>query len=574
MAGERTEADVASRDGTAQSTDALFRLLASRLDIAAIGVFRLSGPGARLWAATDAFRALPRLGHEGAVPAVIADAIDGGTAARVDARGLGRTEGYAAVVPVIDAGTAVGYLLALDQRRRWLGPRAAAELADAAQLLAVLMASERGGAPAGAAPAPAARALPLMSRDAARAHVEGARRDRGPDAPLAVAILDLDRFRAVNEALGAAVGDRILEATRERITGALGPDESAFRLDGDRFLLLGDPAPDALGARADAVLAAVRAPIELAYPSIAVHASMGIAADRTGDVPAETLLRRADTALKRAKLDGRNRWVLHETRLEAAARDRSQLEIELTRAAETGQMGLVFQPYVALADGRICGAEALLRWRHPLRGELHPAAFIPIAERSGQIVALGNWALRRALAEAQHWPDRMRLSVNVSALQFHQRKFIAQVDRALAASDFPASRLELEITETVLMRDNPETIAQLRALIARGIQISLDDFGTGYSALAYLARLPHHRIKLDRTFIQDLANPTTAGLIRAIVASARAQGIGITAEGVESQADLDAVRQLGFTHAQGFATGAPVADASEFLDRLSADALS
>lgn len=570
MSGERTEVSVASRDGREQSTDALFRLLSTRLDIAAIGVFRLEASGARLWAATEAFRALPRLSHETAVPPVIAAAVEGGVAVRIAARELGRTDDYAAVVPILAGGQAVGYLLALDQRRRWLGPRAAAELADAAHLLAALITSEADGAPQ-SMPRPLDRALPVTTRDAARLYIESARRARGPDAALGVAILDLDRFRAVNDALGAAIGDRILQATWTRITGQLHRDEAAYRLDGDRFLILAAPAR--LAALADGVLAAVRAPIELAYPSIAVHASMGLAADETGDVPADALLRRADTALKRAKLEGRNRWVRHEARLEAASRDRSQLEVELTRAAETGQMGLAFQPYVALADGRVSGAEALLRWRHPLRGELQPAAFIPIAERSGQIVALGNWALRRALSEAQHWPDGMHLSVNVSALQFHQPEFIAQVDRALAASDFPASRLELEITETVLMRDNPETTAQLRALIARGIQISLDDFGTGYSALAYLAKLPHHRIKLDRTFIQDLANPATAGLIRAIVTSARAQGIGITAEGVETQDDLAAVRRLGFTHAQGFATGAPVTDPSKFLRRASADAL-
>lgn len=570
MLGKRTEMPVASRDGWEQSIDALFRLLTARLDIAAIGVFRIEAPGARLWAATEAFRALPRLTHETGVPPVIDAALEGGVPARIDARELGRTDAYAAIVPILAGKHPVGYLLALDQRRRWLGPRAAAELRDAARLLAALMTAEWEVA-AHASLTPADRPVPVTTRDAARLYIESARRAGGPGTPLGVAILDLDRFRAVNDALGAAVGDRILQATWTRITGQLGTDEAAYRLDGDRFLILARP--DRLEALAEGVLKAVRAPIELAYPSIAVHASIGLAADTAGDVPAETLLRRADSALKRAKLEGRNRWVRHEARLEAASRDRSQLEIELTRAADTGQMGLVFQPYVALADGRICGAEALLRWRHPLRGELQPAAFIPIAERTGQIVALGNWALRRALSEAQHWPDGMRLSVNVSALQFRQPEFIAQVDRALAACDFPASRLELEITETVLMRDHPETIAQLRALIARGIQISLDDFGTGYSALAYLAKLPHHRIKLDRTFVQDLANPATVGLIRAIVASARAQGIAITAEGVETQDDLDTVRRLGFTHAQGFATGAPVADASQFLGRISADAL-
>ncbi len=218
-----------------------------------------------------------------------------------------------------------------------------------------------------------------------------------------------------------------------------------------------------------------------------------------------------------------------------------------------------------LVTDTVAGAEALLRWKHPTRGEMRPASFVPLAESSGLILPLGAWTLRRALEAASRWPDRMTLAVNISALQFHQSRFVAEVDSALASTGFPAERLELEITETVLMRDNPQTVGQLRALIARGIRIALDDFGTGYSALAYLARLPHHRIKLGRSFIQDLANPATAELIRAIVASARAQGIAITAEGAETEAQLEAVRAMGFTHAQGYVIGVPVADPADLF---------
>jgi EAL domain-containing protein (putative c-di-GMP-specific phosphodiesterase class I) len=185
-----------------------------------------------------------------------------------------------------------------------------------------------------------------------------------------------------------------------------------------------------------------------------------------------------------------------------------------------------------------------------------------MAEATGLILRLGRWALTTALARARGWPQSLDPSVNISPLQFHQPGFLAQVDAALAETGFPPERLELEITETVLMRDNPETTAQLRALISRGIRIALDDFGTGYSALAYLTRLPHHRIKLDKAFVQDLANPATAELIRAIIALARAQGIAVTAEGVERPEHLALVRRAGFTHAQGFATGSPVADPS------------
>jgi EAL domain-containing protein (putative c-di-GMP-specific phosphodiesterase class I) len=208
----------------------------------------------------------------------------------------------------------------------------------------------------------------------------------------------------------------------------------------------------------------------------------------------------------------------------------------------------------------VSGLEAQLRWRHPVRGELAPASFIPLAETTGMILPLGRWALRTALARAMAWPGHLGLAVNISPLQFHQPGFIGEVDAALKETGFPAERLGLEITETVLMRDNPETTGQLRALIARGIRIALDDFGTGYSALAYLARLPHHRIKLDKAFVQDLGNPATAELIRAIIALARAQGVAVTAEGVETPEHLALVRRAGFTHAQGYVTGAPVAD--------------
>jgi EAL domain-containing protein (putative c-di-GMP-specific phosphodiesterase class I) len=282
----------------------------------------------------------------------------------------------------------------------------------------------------------------------------------------------------------------------------------------------------------------------------------------------------ADTALRRAKVEGRGRFVLHEPAEGARELEQSRLELDLADALAKGQMHLAYQPFVGLRDGRVAGAEALLRWRHPTRGELQPAAFIPLAEATGQILPLGRWALRTAMARALAWPERIALSVNISPLQFHQPDFLADVDAALAETGFPPARLELEITETVLMRDNPETTAQLHALIARGIRIALDDFGTGYSALAYLARLPHHRIKLDKAFVQDLGNPATADLIRAIIALARAQGVAVTAEGVERPEHLAQVRRAGFTHAQGYATGAPVADPTPLLDAPSIQAVS
>jgi diguanylate cyclase (GGDEF)-like protein len=423
-------------------------------------------------------------------------------------------------------------------------------MTDGAQILGRLLA-----APPGPAPRPGRADTP-----AARRWITAALTDRRPAGECALLLVDIDRFHALNEVLGSAAGDEVLVRTAERIEALLGEEAVMLRLDGDRFAIVAERMGTDPRSLADRVLRAVAAPIVIDGRNVAVQASIGIV-DRIADPGrASTLLAQATAALRRAKLEGRNRYVLHVPAIDTLDLERSRLEFDLAHALAQGQMQLVFQPYVTLATGAAAGAEALLRWQHPTRGEMRPASFLPLAETTGLILPLGAWTLRRALEAASGWPDRLTLSVNISALQFHQPRFVAEVDAALAASGFPASRLELEITETVLMRDNPQTVGQLRALIARGIRIALDDFGTGYSALAYLARLPHHRIKLDRAFIQDLGNPATAELIRAIVASARAQGIAITAEGAETPAQLEAVRAMGFTHAQGFAIGAPVAD--------------
>ena len=440
----------------------------------------------------------------------------------------------------------------------------AAALVDAAALAAPLVgqadlaATANDGGADPARPAAAVRGA-IRPRAAVLGMVDLAFRAQG-DRPAALMMLDLDRFRAVNEALGMAAGDALLAVTGARLERALDPSDRLVRLEGDRFVVVSGRAPAELRALARRLLIAVSQPLVLDGRTVVMQASMGIVAALPGELSAQTLLTRADTAVRRAKMEGRNRFVMHEPGHDAAALEKSRLELDLANAFGTGQMHLAYQPYVDLADGSACGVEALLRWHHPSRGELQPAAFIPMAEATGLILPLGKWALRTALAQAAGWPARLGLAVNISPLQFHQPGFLSEVDGALAATGFPAERLELEITETVLMRDNPDTTAQLRALIARGIRIALDDFGTGYSALAYLARLPHHRIKLDKAFVRDLANPATAELIRAIIALARARGVAVTAEGVERPEQLAEVRRMGFTHAQGFATGGPVAD--------------
>ncbi len=434
----------------------------------------------------------------------------------------------------------------------------AAVLRDGAALAAVALGGREGAAARAARLAEAEIAdepAAILPRDVALRLIEETRAAGGGRA--ALLLLDLDRFRAINDALGMEAGDAFLAVTAERLRDILGRSERMLRLEGDRFVIVTHRHGGELQEFAQRALEAVGAPAKVGGQSVSVQACVGVVAAAPAAVPTAIVLLQADTALKRAKNEGRNRFVVHEPEFDAAILEKSQLELELSHAPKNGQMHLVYQPYIDLETGVMSGAEALLRWRHPSRGEIMPNTFIPIAESTGLILPLGNWAMRRACAEARDWPLHLFLSVNISALQFHQPTFTAQVDAALAESGFPAERLELEITETVLMRDNPETIAQIEALIDRGVRIALDDFGTGYSALAYLARLPHHRIKLDRSFVRDLNNPATAELIRAIISTARNNGVSVTAEGVERPEQIAQVRAAGFTHAQGYAMSRP-----------------
>jgi diguanylate cyclase (GGDEF)-like protein len=534
---------------------ALFRLLAIPRGAAA-GILAEDGGAWRTVVGSPGFESLlPRRGTIFLPP----QAGLSGAARPFDPDELGLAAGFAALVPIAaTATTAAGVLLLADRTSRRLSPALAARMADAAVLARPLLARPAAGGerpPVAQAPLQAA----IRPRATAQRLVETAMRGRGTG-PVGLMMLDLDRFRAVNEALGIGAGDALLAVTGTRLEQALGPGDRLLRLEGDRYIIVAPHGPAELRALAHRLLQAVGQPLVLDGRTVVMQASIGIVAQTGRGQPTADLLQQADTALRRAKAEGRGRFVLHEPAQDTVALERSRLELDLAHAVANGQMYLAYQPYVDLRDGHVSGLEALLRWRHPVRGELAPASFIPLAETTGMILPLGRWALRTALARAMAWPAHLGLAVNISPLQFHQPGFIGEVDAALKETGFPAERLELEITETVLMRDNPETTGQLRALIARGIRIALDDFGTGYSALAYLARLPHHRIKLDKAFVQDLGNPATAELIRAIIALARAQGVAVTAEGVETPEHLALVRRAGFTHAQGYVTGAPAAD--------------
>ena len=535
-------------------SSALFRMLAGHPGFAAAEVEKGGGSAPRLVAATADLLALRR--HDAGDWAVPTPA--GPAPVRVDPTPLGLEARFAAAaaVPGPDGG-AVGCLLVADPRERRLTPVTARALADAAELAAPLLprATSRPASTEGAATLHGA----VRSRAAAERLIAAALR-RQSAGPVGLMVVDLDRFRSVNTALGSSAGDALLAVTGARLQAAIGPGGFLLRLEGDRFVVVAAGDQRAQAALAQRLLTAVSQPLVLNGRTLAIQASIGVVAGVAAGVPPSDLLVHADAALRQAKADGRDRFALHEPALVAATLDGSRLELDLAGALRGRQMHLVYQPFVDLSDGRIAGFETLLRWRHPLRGELNPTAFIAAAEVSGQILPLGDWVLKTALAAAAAWPRRLALAVNISPLQFHQPNFLAGVDAALAESGLEPERLELEITETVLMRDNPETTGVLHALIDRGVRIALDDFGTGYSALAYLARLPHHRIKLDKAFVQDLANPATRDLIRAIITVARAQDVAVTAEGVESPELLALVRRAGFSHAQGYATGLPVAE--------------
>lgn len=548
---------------------AFLRLLEARLATAGVGLFELRSGRIRLWAGSD--RLAPHC-KEPSKPWMRLDPRAARLATsmvpvEIDPAAIGLTGGTCLIQALREAsGTPRACIVVVEPEFRYCGTATAAALADGAAVLAALLDPRPPAVPRSklaAMPEPNQQPMiepvafdppqPEVHRLIAEALNDSA-------APKALVLLDLDRFRAVNEALGTKAGDALLAAVAARLDRIMSATDRLVRLKGDRFAIVTRRRGSSLVAHAQMLLDRVGQPLVLSGQSVTMQACLGIVAEVEAQISVSVLLARAETALRRAKAERRDRMVLYEPRLDAAAFERSQLELELANAAEQGEMRLVYQPYIELGTGRVSGVEALLRWCHPRRGMVQPNAFIPLAEASGLILPLGNWMLSAACGAAAEWPGNGTLSVNISALQFHQPDFVAEIDLALAHTGFPASRLELEITETVLMRDNDETMSQLAALIERGIRIALDDFGTGYSALAYLARLPHHRIKLDRSFVSDLANSATAELVRAISAMAYTRGIDMTAEGVETAEQLDAVRALGFTHAQGFATGAPLSD--------------
>jgi diguanylate cyclase (GGDEF)-like protein len=410
----------------------------------------------------------------------------------------------------------------------------------------------------------------LPNRILFRERLEQSLKAIGPGEQLAVLYIDIDEFKSVNDALGHAVGDELLKGVAERLRGCLGEADVAARIGGDEFAVIQTAIKDRPETTrlVDEIHSAIRQPLECMGHLITTDASIGIALAPGDGVDLDQLLKNADLALYGAKGDGRRTYRFFEAGMDQRARARRSLELELRQAISDGGLETYYQPVVNIEDDKISSCEALLRWRHPERGMISPAEFIPIAEDSGLINQLGLWVLNAACAEAATWPDHVRVAVNVSPVQFRSPSLALNVAAALAACNLPASRLELEITEAVLIRDDEAALDMLHQLRKLGVRIALDDFGTGYSSLSYLQRFPFDKIKIDRSFIRDIAGPgASSSIVQAVVNIAAASDMTTTAEGVETEQQRNLLYILGCTEMQGylFSPAIPAADVRRLL---------
>ncbi|WP_125955843.1 EAL domain-containing protein [Novosphingobium sp. UBA1939] len=371
-----------------------------------------------------------------------------------------------------------------------------------------------------------------------------------------VFLLDLDRFKQVNDTMGHPAGDALLKQVAQRLESTVGAMGRVGRLGGDEFQVIfpGKIDRDELGHLAARVIEALSQPYSLEGSRVTIGASIGIALAPGDGVTSEALIRNADLALYAAKDGGRGRYHFYAADLHSDAEERRKMENDLRDAVANGGLELYYQPVVQTATEKITGFEALLRWNHPQHGFVSPAKFIPIAEDTGMIAAIGEWALRTACKDLARWPANVRVAVNVSALQFANPALPSIVTQALAHAQVDPQRLELEITESVFINDDEGTEQMFRALKAIGVRMALDDFGTGYSSLGYLKKAPFDKIKIDQSFVRGATQPGSinGAIIASIVSLAEALGMETTAEGVETFDELDLVRELGCSHVQGY----------------------
>lgn len=400
-----------------------------------------------------------------------------------------------------------------------------------------------------------------------------ARTGKGEGRRTAVLCLDLDQFKALNRMLGHAAGDSLLRRVTERLRGCLAEGDMAARLGSDEFAVFraGVATPEEAAALARHIIEALAMPHEIEGQRVSAGTSIGIALAPDDGMQATELLKKADTALHRAKAEGRGTYRFFESGTDALLRERESLRFSLRGALERGEFELLYQPLVCLRSGRVRRLEALLRWQHPERGCISPDEFIGIAEDTGLIRQIGDWVLRQACEEAAGWPEEVGLAVNLSPVQFRDGGLVPAVAEALATSGLKAGRLELEVTETVLLRNEEANLATLRGLRDLGVQVAMDDFGTGYSSLGYLRSFAFDKLKIDRSFVAGL--PDGAGdsaILRAILALGRGLGMTVTAEGVETWRQCEMLRREGCDEAQGYLFSRPVAatEVPALLQRL------
>jgi diguanylate cyclase (GGDEF)-like protein len=377
-----------------------------------------------------------------------------------------------------------------------------------------------------------------------------------------IVMLDLDRFKAVNDSLGHATGDSLLKAVAARLLRIVRGADIVARWGGDEFAILQPIDKNQKNEAimlANRILESVTEPYDLDGRKVVIGTSIGITSAPQDGIEADALIRNADLALYKAKAEGRNRYRFFETAMETEARERRELEDDMRKAISRNEFELHYQTIVDVGRQECCGAEALVRWRHPERGLIPPDQFIALAEESGMIVPLGEWILRKACADAAGWPSNMTIAVNLSPAQFKHSHLLETLRAILDDTGLPAHRLELEITETVLIEKNEENLAVLRELKNLGVSIVLDDFGIGYSSMRYLQMFPFDKIKIDKSFIQSMAtHADSAAIVCAIAGLGRSLDIKTTAEGVETAEQLTLLRSAGCQLAQGYLFSRPV----------------
>jgi diguanylate cyclase (GGDEF)-like protein len=376
---------------------------------------------------------------------------------------------------------------------------------------------------------------------------------------LGVMFLDLDRFKSVNDSLGHSIGDALLCAVTERLQRVVSDADTVARLGGDEFAIVQSKATPAQASELAAqIIDALVDPFDVRGHQVVIGTSIGIALAPNDGAEPDQLLRNADMALYRAKAEGRGTYHFFQPEMDAQMQERRRLELDLRKALAAEQFELHYQPLVDLPHGAVSGFEALLRWNHPERGMVPPDTFIPVAEEIGLIVPLGDWVLKQACRDAVKWPERLTVAVNLSAAQFRSPTLALSVMAALGQSGLAASRLELEITETVLLQENRAVLDALHQFRKLGVRICMDDFGTGYSSLSYLRSFPFDKIKIDRSFISELGKESDCVvIIRAVMRLGSSLGMITTAEGVETEQQLDILRSEGCMQAQGYLFSRP-----------------